>query len=62
MSGDPKRLVTLVTRNEDPGLAKLLAESFPEVLKGQFFQKALLRYSGAPDAKDTEWKVAGLGN
>jgi hypothetical protein len=59
-SGDQKRVVCLVTRNEDPGLAKLLAESFPEALKGQFFQKALLRYSGAPDDKDTEWKVAGI--
>lgn len=59
-SGDQKRTVCLVTRNEDPGLAKLLAESFPEALKGQFFQKALLRYSGAPDDKDTEWKVAGM--
>lgn len=59
-SGDQKRVVCLVTRNEDPGLAKLLAESFPEALKGQFFQKALLRYCGAPDDKDTEWKVAGI--
>lgn len=59
-SGDQKRIVCLVTRNEDPGLAKLLAESFPEALKGQFFQKALLRYCGAPDDKDTEWKVAGM--
>jgi hypothetical protein len=61
-SGDVKRTIFLITRNEDPGLAKLLAEAFPEALKGQFFQKALLRYSGAPDTKDTEWKVAGLGN
>jgi hypothetical protein len=60
VSGDQKRIVCLVTRNEDPGLAKLLAESFPEALKGQFFQKALLRYSGAPDDKDTDWKVAGM--
>jgi hypothetical protein len=59
-SGEQKRIVCLVTRNEDPGLAKLLAESFPEALKGQFFQKALLRYSGAADDKDTEWKVAGI--
>jgi hypothetical protein len=59
-SGEQKRIVCLVTRNEDPGLAKLLAESFPEALKGQFFQKALLRYSGAADEKDTEWKVAGI--
>lgn len=61
-SGDAKRVIALVTRNEDPGLAKLLAESFPEALKGQFFQKALLRYSGAADAKDTAWKIAGLAN
>jgi hypothetical protein len=61
-SGDQKRIVCLVTRNEDPGLAKLLAESFPEALKGQFFQKALLRYSGALEDKDTQWKVAGIGN
>jgi len=62
VSGDPKRVVSLVTRNEDPGLAKLLNESFPEALKSAFFQKALLRYSGAPETSETEWKVAGLGN
>lgn len=62
VSGDAKRAVSLITRNEDPGLAKLLAESFPEALKGAFFQKALLRYSGVPDTQTTEWKVAGLGN
>lgn len=61
-SGDAKRIISLVTRNEDPGLAKLLAEAFPDALRGQFFQKALLRYSGVPEAKETEWKVAGLGN
>jgi hypothetical protein len=59
-SGDPKRIICLVTRNEDPGLAKLLAQSFPEALKGAFFQKALLRYSGAPETEETEWKFAGL--
>ena len=62
VSGDPKRVVSLVTRNEDPGLAKLLNESFPEALKGAFFQKALMRYSGAPETGGTEWKVAGIGN
>jgi hypothetical protein len=62
MSGDPKRVVSLVTRNEDPGLAKLLNESFPEALKSAFFQKALLRYSGAEETGGIEWKVAGLGN
>jgi hypothetical protein len=61
-SGDQKRMICLVTRNEDPGLAKLLAESFPEALKGPFFLKALLRYSGAPETEETEWKFAGLGN
>ena len=61
-SGDMKRVICLVTRNEDPGLAKLLNQAFPEALKGTFFQKALLRYSGAPETEETEWKVAGLGN
>ncbi|AOS44683.1 hypothetical protein Verru16b_01750 [Lacunisphaera limnophila] len=61
-SGDPKRMICLVTRNEDPGLAKLLAQSFPEALKGPFFQKALLRYSGAPETEATDWKIAGLAN
>lgn len=61
-SGDPKRVISLVTRNEDPGLAKLLTESFPEALKGPFFQKALLRYSGAPDTGETAWTVASFGN
>ena len=62
VSGNPKRVISLVTRNEDPGLAKLLSDSFPEALKGPFFQKALLRYSGAPETEGTEWKVAGIGN
>jgi hypothetical protein len=61
-SGDLKRTICLITRNEDPGLAKLLADSFPEAIKSQFFQKALVRYSGATDDKETEWKVAGIGN
>lgn len=63
-SGNPKRVVSLVTRNEDPGLAKLLNEAFPEAINGPFFLKALLRYSGEPetDEKDGGWKVAGLGN
>ncbi|RXK54939.1 hypothetical protein ESB00_03310 [Oleiharenicola lentus] len=59
-SGDQKRIICLVTRNEDPGLAKLLAQSFPEALKGAFFLKALLRYGGAPETEQTEWKFAGL--
>jgi hypothetical protein len=61
-SGDQKRIVSLVTRNEDPGLAKLLNQAFPEALKGAFFQKALLRYSGAAESEETQWKVAGIGN
>jgi len=61
-SGDQKRIICLVTRNEDPGLAQLLAKSFPEALKGTFFQKALMRYSGAPEDESTEWKFAGIGN
>ncbi|MFZ5495947.1 MAG: hypothetical protein ACOZE5_11515 [Verrucomicrobiota bacterium] len=61
-SGDAKRIICLVTRNEDPGLARLLAQSFPEALKGPFFLKALVRYSGAPEAEEMEWKFAGLGN
>ena len=59
-SGDPKRIICLVTRNEDPGLAKLLAKSFPEALKGPFFLKALLRYSGASETEQTERKIAVL--
>ena len=62
ISGDQKRIICLVTRNEDPGLARLLAQSFPEALKGPFFLKALMRYSGAPEDEATEWKFAGLGN
>ncbi len=62
VSGNQKRIVCLVTRNEDPGLAKLLAQSFPEAIKGPFFLKALMRYSGAPEDEANEWKFAGLGN
>lgn len=61
-SGDPKRSVSLITRKADPGLAQLLADSFPQVVKGEPFLKALVRYSGAPDAATAEWKVAGIGN
>jgi hypothetical protein len=61
-SGDTRRMICLITRNEDPGLARLLAQSFPEALKGAFFQKALLRYSGQPEAEATQWKIAGIGN
>ena len=62
VSGDPKQVVSLVTRNEDPGLAQLLSESFPEAIKGPFFLKALMRYSSAPETDDTGLKVASLGN
>lgn len=61
-SGDPKRVVTLVVRNEDPGLAKLLNDAFPEAIKGQFFQRALMRYSGAPEDSRDGLKVAGIGH
>jgi hypothetical protein len=61
-SGENRHIVSLVTRNEDPGLAKLLAEAFPEALKSEFFQKALVRYSGGPEKGESGWKVAGLGN
>jgi len=60
-SGDTKRTISLVMRKADPDLARLLGDSFPEALKGEFFQKALIRYSGAPAAAATEWKVADLG-
>lgn len=60
-SGDPKQVVSLVTRNDDPGLAQLLSESFPEAIKGPFFLRALMRYSGAPESDDTGLKVASLG-
>jgi hypothetical protein len=62
LSGDPKKVVSLITRNDDPGLAQLLSESFPEAIKGPFFLKALMRYSGAPEADETGLKVASLGN
>lgn len=61
-SGDAKRVISLVTRNEDPGLAKLLNEAFPEAIKGPFFQRALMRYSGAPEDSADTLKVAGIGN
>jgi hypothetical protein len=63
-SGNPKRVISLVTRNEDPGLAKLLNDAFPEAINGPFFLKALLRYSGEGETEEKEagWKVAGIGN
>lgn len=59
-SGNPRRVISLVTRNEDPGLAKLLSDSFLDALKGEYFQKALARYSGNPDNAEAGWKLAGL--
>jgi len=61
-SGEAKHTICLVTRNDDPGLAKLLAESFPDAIKNQFFLKALMKYSGSDDAKEVGLKVAGIGN
>lgn len=61
-SGDAKRTVSLITRKADPGLAQLLADSFPEVVKGEVFLKALVRYNGTPDTAASELKVAGVGN
>ncbi len=61
-SGDVRRTICLVTRNEDPGLAKLLTQAFPEALQGAFFQKALQRYCGIPEAEETQWKIAGTAN
>jgi len=61
-SGDAKRSVSLIARKADPGLAQLLADSFPEVVKEETFLMALLRYSGAPDTAKSELKVAGVGN
>ena len=61
-SGDAKRVISLVTRNEDPGLAKLLNDAFPEAIKGEFFQRALMRYSGAPEDNQDGLKVAGIGH
>ena len=61
-SGDPKRTISLVTRGGGPRpSAQLLADSFPEAIKGELFQKALVRYTGASDTAATEWKVADLG-
>jgi hypothetical protein len=46
-------------RNDDPGLVRIIEQSFPEALKGEFFQKALLKYSGenAPGSSG-DWKIA----
>lgn len=61
-SGNVKRTITLVMRKSDPGLSKLLSESFPDVVKGPIVLKALMRYSGAPEAPEPGLKVAGIGN
>lgn len=63
VSGDLKRALCMILRVDDPGLAAMLEASFPEALKGQFFQKAIARYSGKPlsEGGGAEWKIAGLG-
>ncbi|MBI2517182.1 MAG: hypothetical protein HYV95_09725 [Opitutae bacterium] len=63
VSGDLKRALCMIIRVDDPGLASMLEASFPEALKGQFFQKAIARYSGKAisEGDGGEWKIAGLG-
>lgn len=58
-SGNAKHGISLILRNDDPGLVRIIEQSFPEALKGEFFQKALLKYSGenAPGSPG-EWKIA----
>ncbi len=58
-SGSVKRYVSLIFRAEDAGLVNILQQSFPDALKGDFFQKALMRYSGETGEKEkTDWKIA----
>jgi hypothetical protein len=52
-AGDEKCIIYLVIRNDDPGLARLLTESFPEVIKEPELQKILAQYRGAPESKQT---------
>lgn len=63
VSGDIKRAMCMIIRVDDPGLATMLEASFPEALKGQFFQKAIARYSGKAisEGGGAEWKIASLG-
>ena len=63
VSGDPKRVLWMIIRADDPGLTAMLEAAFPETLKEAFFQKALARYSGksGPDEIKSEWRVASQG-
>lgn len=54
-SGDGRFFLFFVIRKEDPSLARLLEEAFPEALKGQFFLRALARQQGV---ETEQWKVA----
>ena len=63
VSGDMKRVVWMIIRQDDPGLAAMLESAFPDALKEQFFQKALAKFSGksGPDEIAAEWRVASMG-
>lgn len=55
VSGQGKFFLYFVIRREDPDLAKLMGEVFPEALKGQFFLRALARQQGV---ELEDWRVA----
>ena len=63
ISGDPKRVLWMIIRADDPGLTAMLEAAFPGTLKEAFFQKALARYSGKSGSYEiaSEWRVARMG-
>lgn len=63
VSGDMKRVVWMVIRQDDPGLAKMLESAFPDTLKEQFFLKAFAKFTGksGPDEIPPEWRIASQG-
>lgn len=63
ISGDMRRVVWMIIRQEDPGLAALLEAAFPDTLNEPFFQKAYAKFTGksGPDEIPPEWRIASQG-
>jgi hypothetical protein len=58
-SGNSNYVINLVLRNSDEAFTDAMKQSFPEALKGVFFQKVLARHSNlAATGEIPEWKVA----
>ncbi len=58
-SGNPNYVINLILRDSDEAFTDAMKQSFPEALKGVFFQKVLAHHSNLTATGEIpEWKVA----